>query len=51
MEDLYAIRRVVLMARHHDLTNDKYDDDNLQTDTYVISRTENHIAMHFTGYY
>lgn len=33
------------MAHHHDLTNDEYDDDNLQTDTYVISRTKNHIAM------
>ncbi|XP_050903410.1 brefeldin A-inhibited guanine nucleotide-exchange protein 1 isoform X2 [Lathyrus oleraceus] len=29
----------------HDLTNDEYDDDNLQTATYVVSRTKNHIAM------
>ncbi|KAK8467256.1 hypothetical protein PHAVU_008G293100 [Phaseolus vulgaris] len=29
----------------HDLTNDEFDDDNLQTATYVVSRTKNHIAM------
>ncbi|XP_047147854.1 brefeldin A-inhibited guanine nucleotide-exchange protein 1 isoform X1 [Vigna umbellata] len=29
----------------HDLTNDEFDDDNLQTATYVVSRTKSHIAM------
>ncbi|KAL9276262.1 hypothetical protein ACSQ67_026192 [Phaseolus vulgaris] len=29
----------------HDLANDEFDDDNLQTATYVVSRTKNHIAM------
>ncbi|XP_027332157.1 brefeldin A-inhibited guanine nucleotide-exchange protein 1-like isoform X2 [Abrus precatorius] len=29
----------------HDLTNKDFDDDNLQTATYVVSRTKNHIAM------
>lgn len=29
----------------HDLTNDEFDDDNLQMATYVVSRTKNHIAM------
>lgn len=29
----------------YDLTNDEFDDDNLQTATYVVSRTKNHIAM------
>nr|KYP37697.1 Brefeldin A-inhibited guanine nucleotide-exchange protein 2 [Cajanus cajan] len=29
----------------HDLTNDEFDDDNLQTATYVVSRMKNHIAM------
>ncbi|XP_028198675.1 brefeldin A-inhibited guanine nucleotide-exchange protein 1-like isoform X1 [Glycine soja] len=29
----------------HDLNNDEFDDDNLQTATYVVSRMKNHIAM------
>ena len=29
----------------HELTNDEFDDDNLQTATYVVSRMKNHIAM------
>ncbi|KAK7320830.1 hypothetical protein VNO77_30669 [Canavalia gladiata] len=29
----------------HDLTNEEFDDDNLQTATYVVSRTKSHIAM------
>ncbi|KAK7299778.1 hypothetical protein RJT34_10605 [Clitoria ternatea] len=29
----------------HDLANDEFDDDNLQTATYVVSRTKSHIAM------
>lgn len=32
-------------SSNHDLTNDEFDDDNLQTATYVVSRTKNHIAM------
>lgn len=45
MEDLYVIRRAVLTAHHRDLTNDEYDDDNLQTATYVVLRTNNHPLM------
>lgn len=29
----------------HGLTNGDFDDDNLQTATYIVSRTKNHIAM------
>lgn len=29
----------------HELTNDDFDDDNLQTAAYVVSRMKNHIAM------
>ncbi|KAL4392917.1 hypothetical protein AHAS_Ahas03G0393000 [Arachis hypogaea] len=29
----------------HELTNDEFGDDNLQTATYVVSRMKNHIAM------
>ncbi|XP_004491652.1 brefeldin A-inhibited guanine nucleotide-exchange protein 1 isoform X1 [Cicer arietinum] len=35
----------ISQSSDHDLTNDEFDDDNLQTATYVVSRTKNHIAM------
>ncbi|CAJ2633475.1 unnamed protein product [Trifolium pratense] len=35
----------ISQSSDHDMTNDEFDDDNLQTATYVVSRTKNHIAM------
>ena len=44
--DISASSTDMERSSQHELTHDDFDDDNLQTAAYVLSRMKNHIAMH-----